>query len=217
MLLSAAAAAAQADQPNVRVNMLNVCTPSAEDRAEIARALGRVPQPAFTQEYEVARGRSSSAGADLALAGGSNTAQSSSFSDWVRIRREFADRSPLLNAQYSFSLSEGKVNETLVLRMREPKDVMQVSISDAVTAGTPAQVAAASTPADRIRLERFGKSSIVLARCEQVDQSSMQDLFATASQLLSAYRTAMRVPRLVPEELQRMSAGKKSTAPKPAK
>jgi hypothetical protein len=207
--------------------MLNVCSPSAEDRAEIARVLGRVPQPAFTQEFEVARGRSSSASADLALAADSNAAQSSSFSEWVRIRREFADRSPLLNAQYSFSVSEGQVNETLVLRMRDPKDVMQVSISDVVTAGTPAQVAAASTPADRIRLERFGKSSIVAAHCDQMDQSAMQDLFSTASRLMNAYRAAMRVHRIIPEELmrmprmtseevQRMSAGKKAAA-KPAK
>ncbi|HVP64931.1 MAG TPA: hypothetical protein VMT82_08545 [candidate division Zixibacteria bacterium] len=195
---------AQADQPNVRVNMLNVCSPSAADRAEIARALSHIPQPAFTQEYEVARGRSSSAGADLALAGGSNTAQSTSFSDWVRIRREFADKSPLLNAQYSFSVSDKQVNETLVLRMRDPKEVMQVSISDAVTAGSPAQVAAANTPADRIRLERFGKSSIVLSRCEQVDQSAFQGLFTTASTLLNTYRKSLRVARLVPEELVRM-------------
>ncbi|HEX8925522.1 MAG TPA: hypothetical protein VF786_06990 [Terriglobales bacterium] len=217
LALSAVCALAQADQPNVRVNMLNVCSPSAADRAEITRALTHVPQPSFTQEYEIARGRSSSAGADVALATGGNTAQSASFSDWVRVRREFADHSPLLNAQYSFSVSEGQVNETLVLRMRDPKDVMQVSISDAVTAGTPAQVAAAKTPADRIRLERFGKSSIVLTRCEQVDQSSMQDLFATASKLLNAYRTALNVSRLVPEELQRMSGGKKTSAQKPGK
>jgi hypothetical protein len=185
--------------------MLNVCSPSAAERAEIARALAHIPQPAFTQEYEVARGRSSSSGADLALAAGdSNTAQSNSFSDWVRIRREFTDKSALLNAQYSFSISEGRVNETLVLRMRDPKDVMQVSISDAVTAGSPAQVAAASTPADRIRLERFGKSSIVLARCEQVDQSSLQELFTTASTLLNTYRKSLRVARLIPEELVRM-------------
>lgn len=217
LLLSAGGALAQADQPNVRVNMLNVCSPSAADRAEIARVLAHLPQPSFTQEFEVARGRSSSSGADLALAGDSNTAQSSSFSDWVRIRREFGDHSPLLNAQYSFSVSEGRVNETLVLRMRDPKDVMQVSISDAVTAGTAAQVAATNTPADRIRLERFGKSSIVLARCEQVDQSSMQDLFATASTLLNTYRTALRVPRLVPDELQRMSSAKKTPPAKSGK
>jgi hypothetical protein len=217
LVLSAGAALAQADQPKVRVNMLNVCSPDAADRAEIAKALAHMPQPAFTQEFEVARGRTSSAGADLALAAARNTAQSSSFSDWVRIRREFGDRSPLLNAQYSFSVSEGRVNETLVLRMRDPKDVMQVSISDAVTAGTPAQVAAANTPADRIRLERFGSSSVVLARCEQVDQSSLQDLFTTASHLLNAYRTALHVPRLVPEELQRMSSGKKPVATKAGK
>jgi hypothetical protein len=106
--------------------------------------------------------------------------------------------------------------------------VMQVSITDAVTAGSPAQVAAANTPADRIRLERFGKSSIVLARCEQVDQSSVQDLFTTASTLLNTYRKSLRVARLIPEELvrmpgiapedlQRMGEAKKTTPAKSGK
>ena len=46
-------------QPQVKVNMLNVCTPSAEEQKEIASALARVPkQPLFGTDFEVSRGRS---------------------------------------------------------------------------------------------------------------------------------------------------------------
>src|SRR5256885_15756496 len=46
-------------QPQVKVNMLNVCAPSAEEQKEIASALGRVPkQPLFGTDFEVSRGRS---------------------------------------------------------------------------------------------------------------------------------------------------------------
>ena len=46
-------------QPQVKVNMLNVCSPSAEEQKEIAAALARVPkQPLFGTDFEVSRGRS---------------------------------------------------------------------------------------------------------------------------------------------------------------
>src|ERR1035437_8230752 len=46
-------------QPQVKVNMLNVCSPSAEEQKEIAAALARVPrQPLFSADFEVSRGRS---------------------------------------------------------------------------------------------------------------------------------------------------------------
>src|ERR1700746_4197314 len=49
-----------AQQPPVKVNVLNVCAPSAEEQKEISAALARVPkQPLFSQDFEVARGRSS--------------------------------------------------------------------------------------------------------------------------------------------------------------
>src|SRR5260370_493780 len=46
-------------QPQVKVNMLNVCTPSAEEQKEIASALARVPkQPLFGDDFEISHGRS---------------------------------------------------------------------------------------------------------------------------------------------------------------
>ena len=46
-------------QPQVKVNMLNVCSPSAEEQKEIAAALARVPkEPLFGDDFEVSRGRS---------------------------------------------------------------------------------------------------------------------------------------------------------------
>ena len=56
--------------------------------------------------------------------------------------------------------------ETLVLHVRDPKDLIQISMEDSASAiGNAAAMVAANTPASRIRLERFGKSSVALARC----------------------------------------------------
>src|SRR5580692_12983408 len=46
-------------QPQVKVNVLNVCTPSADEQKEIAAALARAPkQPLFSTDFEITRGRS---------------------------------------------------------------------------------------------------------------------------------------------------------------
>ncbi len=46
-------------KPQVKVNMLNVCAPSPEEKQEIASALARVPaKPSFSPDFEVDRGRS---------------------------------------------------------------------------------------------------------------------------------------------------------------
>src|SRR5256885_17121424 len=48
----------KAGQPKVKVNMLNVCAPSADDQKEIAGALARIPmQPLFTDDFGVSPGR----------------------------------------------------------------------------------------------------------------------------------------------------------------
>lgn len=192
-------------QPQFRVNYLNVCTPAEAEKAEILAALDRVPsKPKFATDFEVSRGRSTMNGENLFTAGQNAEMNEGPppVSNWVRIRREFPEKSSLSNVQYSFSVTEEKAVETLVFRMREAKDVMQVSISDTVTAGTdPAKVVTVSTPADRIRLERFGKSSVVLSRCENADQSAYEALFQKASALLANYRTTLGVRRIVAQEL----------------
>ena len=213
-------AAAQEKAPPVRVNVLNVCTPSAGEQKEIADALARIPaKPRWGADFEVARGRTTlSQDAAAAFTGKRGSASSAGpVSDWVRIRRELSAASPFLNALYSFSVDKEHMVETLVFAVRDPKDLLQVSLSETVSAVTsPAAALAAGTPPDHIRLERFGKPSVVLARCAggpdapKVDQSAYEPLFRQAAAILSAYRTALGARRTVPEELARINPTKSS-------
>src|SRR5437764_5434706 len=85
---SASVSVGQEKTPPVRVNVLNVCTPSAEDQKQIAAALDRIPaKPKWGDDFEVARGRSSLAGGAVQLEQAGASAPVSS--DWARIRREF--------------------------------------------------------------------------------------------------------------------------------
>jgi len=179
----------------VRVTYLNVCAPSDSDKQEIVSVLDRIPAaPRFGPEFEIARGRTA--------------APDSPMASWVRVRREFPADSPLTNAQYSVSLNSKDIIETVVFRWREPKDVMQVSIEDSVsTVASPATVVSTDTPASRIRVERFGKSSLGLSRCAEVDQSSYESVFAAASRVMGRYRTALGVRESVPAELRRLGLG----------
>src|SRR5690348_12080235 len=181
--------------------MLNVCTPSADEKQEIASALSKVPkQPLFGSDFEVARGRSSldpqanflQAGANAQMSGDSESA------NWVRMRREFSVQALFSTVQYSFSTDPKNMVETLVFRVRDPKDLMQVAIEDSASAvTTPATMLTANTPASRIKLERFGKSSVVLARCSatengpQPDQSAFEPLFQSASVIITNYRALL--------------------------
>ncbi len=206
-------------QPQVRVNYLNVCNPSDAEKAEIAATLDKLPlKPKFAVDYEISRGRSTMDESGLIAAGeGAKMSEGPpSVSRWVRVRKEFPDGFALSNVQYSFSVNEQKVVETLVFRSREQKDVIQVSLSDNVVAPpVPTQVVTASTPVDRIRLERFGKSSLVLARCPTADQSAYEPLFQKASNILNLYRDLLGVRKIVPQELPR-SSDKPATTAKPA-
>jgi hypothetical protein len=209
-----AAAQAQEKAPPVRVNVLNVCTPTPADQKEIASALAHIPaRPHWGTDFEVARGRTTlSQDAAAALTGKHAPASATGpLSDWVRIRREFSGASPFLNALYSFSVDKRSMVETLVFAVRDPKDLLQVSLSETVSAvTTPAAALSAGTPPDHIRLERFGKPSVVLARCAggadapKVDQSAYEPLFRRATTILATYRTALGTRRIVPEELARV-------------
>ena len=232
--LGALAAAQQSPPPQVKVNVLNVCSPSPGEQQEIASALARVPrQPLFGMDFEIDRGRSSLEVGPGFLQPGSGSQMSSDpgTADWVRIRREFSVQALFSTAQYSFSVDPKNMVETLVFRVREPKDLMQVSIEDSASAvTTPATMLTSSTPASRIKLERFGKSSVVLARCAASeagpapDQSAYEPLFQSASAILSHYRGLLGARTTVPEELARIGAAadsqpkapKSSSAKKPA-
>ena len=167
--------------------MLNVCSPSPAEQQEIASALARVPkQPLFAADFEIDRGRSSLDVGPGFLQPGSGSQMSSDpgVANWVRIRREFSVQALFSTVQYSFSSDPKNMVETLVFRVRDPKDLMQVSIEDSASAVTsPATMLPTSTPASRVKLERFGKSSVVLARClgteagPAPDQSAYEPLF----------------------------------------
>jgi len=201
LVFSAIAIRAQTQQQpkrgdmQVHINYLNVCTPSEADKQEIVSALERIPTvPRFGPEFEVARGRSAAPDAPIA--------------SWVRVRHEFPPDAPLTNAKYSISLDATDIVETVVFRWREPKEVMQVSIEDSVSnVASPATVVSTDTPASRIRVERFGKSSLALSRCAQADQMSYESVFAAASRVMSRYRTALGVRDSVPPELARLGFG----------
>src|SRR2546425_4889486 len=86
--------------------------------------------------------------------------------NYVRIRREFSVQALFSSVQYSFSVDPKNMVETMVFRVRDPKDLMQFSVEDSASSVTsPAAMLNANTPASRIKLERFGKASVVLARC----------------------------------------------------
>jgi hypothetical protein len=206
--------AQQSSQPQVKVNMLNVCSPSPAEQQEIASALARVPrQPLFGADFEIDRGRTSLEVGPGFLQPGSGAQMSSDpgESNWVRIRREFSVQALFSTVQYSFSSDPKNMVETLVFRVRDPKDLMQVSIEDSASAVTsPATMLATSTPASRIKLERFGKASVVLARCPASegapppDQGAYEPLFQTASAVLTNYRGLLGARSTVPEELARL-------------
>jgi hypothetical protein len=218
------ASAQQPAQPQVKVNMLNVCAPSAEEQQEIASALARIPkQPLFSPDFEVDRGRSSLEERPGFLQAGESTqfSDENSSAIWVRIRREFSVQAMFSTVQYSFSQDPRNMVETLVFRVRDPKELMQVSIEDSASAvTTPATMLSTNTPASRIKLERFGKSSVVLARCPGTeggpppDQSAYEPLFQSATSIVATYRNLLAARHTVPDELARVNAV--AATPKPA-
>ncbi len=214
--LALLASAQQSAQPPVKLNMLNVCSPSPEEQQEIASALAKIPkQPLFSPDFEVDRGRSTldqspdflKAGASAQFSADSGTA------DWVRIRREFSVQALFSTVQYSFSRDPKNMVETLIFHVRDPKDLMQVAIEDNASAvTTPANMLSTSTPASRIKLERFGKSSVVLGRCAGTegspapDQSAYEPLFQSATAIVTNYRNLLAARTTVPAELTRVSS-----------
>lgn len=226
IILAAAQLVIAQQQPQVKLNVLNVCAPPAEDQQQIASALQRIPlTTSFTQDFEIDRGRSLlDQGADLLKLGqlGQNAQMSADpgTSDWVRVRREFPSPGTFATVQYSFSKDSKSMVETLVFRLRDAKDLLQVAIEDSAAAvTTPASMLTTDTPATRIKLERFGKPSIVLARClgteggPPPDQSIYEPLFHTSSAIAADYRNLLGVRRVVPEELARVGAIKEKRNP----
>lgn len=189
----------QSDKPQVKVNYINVCTPGKEDQEIINGALSVVSaKPKFGDDFEISRGRT--------------TMKDAPDSRFVRLRRDFAPDSPLMTAQYSMSTDSTNTIETLVLRLRDPKEFHEIAIEDRVSAGaaTPATVLSVDTPASRVRIERFGKSSAGLARCQETDQSAYDPIFRHASEIMAQYRTALGLRTTFRSDLAWLNASQKS-------
>ena len=220
---------ASSTQPQVKVNVLNVCAPSSEEQKELAAALARIPkQPLFSADFEISHGLSTLTDAPnfLQPGGGTHVVGEPSVARYVRIRREFGVQALFSSVQYSFSNDGQNMVETLVLHLRDPKDLIQVSMEDSASAiGSAANMVAANTPASRIRLERFGKSSIALARCNgsengpPPDQTAYEPLFRSGSEVLANYRRLLGAAHTVPAELAQIptTGTKPSAKPKSAK
>ena len=201
-------------QPQVKVNVLNVCSPSVEEQKEISSALARIPkQPLFAPDFEISRGRSTLSEMPnfLQPGHGGQSSGEPSVASYVRIRREFSVQALFSRVQYSYSNDGQNMIETLVLYVRDPKELIQVSLEDSASSVTsPTTMLAANTPVNRVRLERFGKSSVALARCNKSegspapDQSAYEPLFRGASEVLANYRALLNVRKTVPEELAKI-------------
>jgi hypothetical protein len=143
-----------------------------------------------------------------------------SVASYVRIRREFSVQALFSLVQYSFSNDGHTMVETLVLHVRDPKDLIEVSMEDSASAVASSEsMLASNTPVSRVRLERFGKSSVALARCQAADgspapnQGAYEPLFRSATEVLASYRGLLGVKATVPQELAKIAPG---SAPKPA-
>ena len=209
--------AAQSDKKTqVKINYLNVCAPSIEEQKELSGALARIPaHPRFSEDFEVSRGRTSLTEPPIKLAGveTEEAPAAGGVSRWVRVRKEFSADSPFVSVQYSVSVDQKNIVETLVFRSREAKDVIQTSLEDSVSASSdPLQVLKVDTPVDRVRIERFGKSSVVLTRCPSADQKTYQPLFDQGSSVLAHYRGILGVQQIVPADLKRLGVGASAKA-----
>ena len=212
-----AVAAAQSDKKTqVKINYLNVCTPSVEEQKELLGALARIPaHPRFSEDFEISRGRTSLTEPPIKLAGveTEEAPAAGCASRWVRVRKEFSADSPFVSVQYSLSVDQKNIVETLVFRSREAKDVIQTSLEDSISASSdPLQVLKVDTPVDRVRIERFGKSSVVLTRCPSADQKTYQPLFDQGSSVLTHYRGILGVQQIVPADLKRLGVGASAKA-----
>src|SRR5208282_5371602 len=227
MAMAASASAQQppvnSHEPPVKVNVLNVCAPSADEQKELASALAKVPgTPVFAADYEVSRGHSTLDPSTPIPGMQPLPPGAVSAADWVRVRREFPDATLFSNVQYSFSVDSTNMVETLALRVRDPKDLMQISIEDgASVVVSAAAMLSTSTPVSRVKLEHFGKASVVLVRCAgaegnpTTDQSAYEPIFHAASAIMERYRDALGVRKIMPQELARL--GVKTSTKTPAK
>lgn len=211
ILATSAAAIAQtapqvpkSDQnPPVKVNVLNVCTPNGDEQQQLRTALEHLPKaPSFASDYEIARGIT--------------TLEEGKSAKYVRLRREANSDSPLDTVQYSLSSDPASTIETLVFRGRNVKDLLALSIEDKLSTSVskPSTVVESDTPASHLRLERAGKTTVALARCEGVDQSQYGPIFAQASSVLANYRRLLKIRTMLTSDISWLNSGNAFSTPK---
>jgi hypothetical protein len=191
----------QQDKPQVRLNYLNVCTPTPEEQAVLKGALSRISaKPGFVEDFEISRGVA--------------TVKDAGASRYVRLRREFAAQSAWLTAQYTMSTDSSSTIEILVLRLRDPKEFHEISMESRVSAdaATPVSVLTADTPPARVRVERLGKGAVALARCEGADQGAYEPLFKQAADIMAAYRGALGMRTSFRSDIAWLSGRKKTVS-----
>jgi hypothetical protein len=229
--MAATSVFATAQQPaptQVKVHVLNACTPSREEPKEIAATLAKLLKlPIFTPDFEVARWRLA-LWDDNVIRDGGNASMSGqpATATGVRMRRDFSHASVFSNVQYSFSTGSEDMIGTPVLDVRDPHDSAQLSLEDSAVGMTSAAaiVGSATLRVTRIRLERFEKPSVARARGmasesgRLPDQSAYEQLFRDASSVMDRYHTLLQARQTVPEELAKVASasGKSETSPQPA-
>ncbi|HWF06490.1 MAG TPA: hypothetical protein VHA06_22560 [Candidatus Angelobacter sp.] len=195
-------AAKQPDgKPQVKVNYLNVCTPGADEQAILKAALATIQaKPAFDADFELSRGRT--------------TLKDAPDAKYVRLRRDFKAESPLITAQYSMSMDGTNTIEILVLHARDPKEFLEVILESRVSTGAAAPLAVlqVDTPTSRVRVERLNKSSAVLTRCQDVDQTAFEPVFHQASGIMAHYRSALELRTAFRSDIAWLSTPSKSAA-----
>src|ERR1700675_4266114 len=91
---------ASAQQPPVKVNVINVCAPSADQQKQLSSGLPKGPgKPAFSKDYEGSRGHSTLAPSTPIPGMQPLPPGAVSAADWVRVRREFPDATLFSNVQ----------------------------------------------------------------------------------------------------------------------
>ncbi len=213
--------ASRSTEPPVKVNVLNVCAPSAEEQKELSSALAKVPgKPAFAADYEVARGHSTLDPSTPIPGMQPLPPGAVSAADWVRVRREFPDAAPFSNVQYSFSVDAKNMVETLVLRVRDPKDR---------DGGCDRGQCFRSYFRDRDVIDEYagfarqtgafrkGVGGAGACAGEEgtpaTDQSAYEPIFRAASSIMERYRDALGARKMVPQELARLGVGAAAGTP----
>ena len=143
---------------------------------------------------------------------GGHVADEPSVASYVRIRREFSVQALFSSVQYSFSNDGTNMVETLVLHVRDPKDLIQVSMEDSASSVTSRrrhawlQYSGQPRPPGALR-QVLGRAGPMLGsrRWSGAGPERLRTLFRGASDVLANYRRLLGVNMIVPDELAKIT------------